>query len=134
MERILVAIDGSSSAHEALHVALDLAAEQGTPVTIAHVVDASNGGVLPDAKDDDALQEALELARHAEVEPELTLLHGDAAAELAKLAEEIDADLVIVGSRGLGRASASLLGSVSRSTLEACKRPVMVVRGRRTSS
>lgn len=134
MERIVIAIDGSESSHEALRVGVELAAEQDTPVTIAHVVATPNGHDSVRPEDDGPLHEALEIARHAEVEPDLELLEGDAADEVAKLAERIDADLVIVGSRGLGRATASLLGSVSRAMLERCKRPVMIVRGHRTAS
>jgi len=136
MERILIATDGSDSAREALHVGVELAAEQGTSVTIVHVVEQANAedGNGLRADKDAALSEAVEMARHAELEPEIELLAGDVADQVAELAERIDADLVIVGSRGLGRASASLLGSVSRSTLDRCKRPVMVVRGRRPLS
>lgn len=134
MERIVIATDGSDSAREALHVGLELAAEQGTPVTIVHVVRPSDGDPPRHAEDDEALREGLALARHEEVEPDLELREGEPAEEVARLAEEIDADLVIVGSRGLGRASASILGSVSRSMLDCCKQPVMVVRGRRTPS
>ena len=137
MERILIATDGSDSAREALHVGVELAAEQGTPaVTIVHVVGEADGGTSNSSRpeQDEALREAIEIARHAEVEPEIELAVGEAAEEVAKLAERVDADLVIVGSRGLGRASATLLGSVSRALLDRCGRPVMVVRGHRSPS
>lgn len=135
MERILIAIDGSEAAFDALHVGVDLAAEEGTSVTIVHVIDGDNDGPASDSHPDrdDALREAVVIARRAEIEPDLELATGDAAEEVSKLAEQIDADLVIVGSRGLGKASAVLMGSVSRSLLSHCKRPVMVVRSHRST-
>jgi nucleotide-binding universal stress UspA family protein len=136
MERILIATDGSDPAWEALHVGVELAAEQGTPVTIVHVVDSEGADISLNSHTDTdaALREATEIARRAEVEPDLELIVGDAIEEVANLAERIDADLVIVGSRGLGVAGASLLGSVSRGLLKKCKRPVLVVRGHPTPS
>ena len=132
---ILIATDGSDSAREALHVGVELAAEQGTAVTIVHVVDA-NGNYDQNSRPDEdgALREAIGIARRAEIEPDLELATGDAADAVSRVAEQVDADLVIVGSRGLGRAGASLLGSVSRDVLKRCKRPVMVVRGHRSPS
>lgn len=135
MECVLIATDGSESAREALHVGLELAAEQGAPVTIVHVGENGVGAdISSDPQQDGALREAIETARRMEIEPDVELLEGDPAEEIVKLAERLDADLVIVGSRGLSRASATLIGSVSRAVLDQCAQPVMMVRGRRTTN
>jgi nucleotide-binding universal stress UspA family protein len=46
-------------------------------------------------------------------------------------ADSIDADMIVVGSRGHGRLASALLGSVSRAILREARRPVLVIRGSR---
>lgn len=53
---------------------------------------------------------------------------GDPAAEILKAADETRADLIIIGSRGLGRIGGLILGSVSERVLHGAHRPVLVVR------
>jgi nucleotide-binding universal stress UspA family protein len=52
----------------------------------------------------------------------------DIAETLVRVADERDAAAVVVGSRGLGRVKARLLGSTSQGLLHHSKRPVVVVR------
>ena len=53
---------------------------------------------------------------------------GDAAAEIIDLAEDIEAGLIVMGSRGLGGIRRALMGSVSDSVVRHAHCPVMVVR------
>ena len=62
----------------------------------------------------------------ARAEPHLLIGRPDAA--IVWLAEEIGADLVSVGSRGLGAMRRTLIGSVSDSVVRHAHCPVMVVR------
>jgi nucleotide-binding universal stress UspA family protein len=52
---------------------------------------------------------------------------GDAASAILDLADEIDADLVVVGSRGLGRTLRVLRGSVSTKVMQHADRNVLIV-------
>ena len=54
---------------------------------------------------------------------------GDPTREILKACEKLDADLVVVGSRGLGAVRRALLGSVSDSVVRHALCPVLVVRG-----
>ena len=65
-----------------------------------------------------------------------TELHaGDPADVICRRARELDADLIVVGSRGLGTLDRFLLGSVSAAVAQRAPCSVLVVRprGRRRS-
>lgn len=142
MKKILIAIDGSESAHEALEFGLELAVEQGATPVLVHVVPAVE--VLPfgnfavpaptiphevDEGDRAPLKEAAETAAHKGIDAKTELLLGNPADEIVALGDSIDADLIVVGSRGHGTLASALLGSVSRGVLHQSHRPVLVVRG-----
>src|SRR5918998_6886272 len=55
---------------------------------------------------------------------------GVVAEEIVGLADELDAGLIVVGSRGLGRIRRTLAGSVSESVFRHAHCPVMVVRAK----
>jgi len=142
MNRIVIATDGSPAAHEAVEYGLELAAEHGAEPIVVHVAPArevlpvapfSMGGVVsvphePDEHDRASLDETVELAARYGVEARTELLVGDAAHEIVAYAEYVDADLIVVGSRGHGTIAGALLGSVSARVLHEAKRPVLVVR------
>jgi nucleotide-binding universal stress UspA family protein len=141
MKRILIATDGSESAHQALEFGLELAEEQGAMPIVVHVAPAAE--ILPyasfaapaptvphelDANDRAPLNEAAELAARRGLEIKTKLLLGNPADEIVAFAETIEADLIVVGCRGHGAIASVLLGSVSRAVLHESRRPVLVVR------
>jgi nucleotide-binding universal stress UspA family protein len=56
------------------------------------------------------------------------LATGDASREILHLAEDLDAGLVVMGSRGLGGIRRALMGSVSDSVVRHAHCPVLIVR------
>ena len=142
MDRILIATDGSPSAQEAVDFGLELAADQGAAVTFVHVVPAVDvvpaGGFGLTGAVPHELTEARQRARwtrrraraeEAGVTAYTRLLRGDPVDEIVAYADTVDADLIVVGSRGHGAVASALLGSVSRGILREARRPVLVVRG-----
>jgi nucleotide-binding universal stress UspA family protein len=75
------------------------------------------------------VEEAVEIAARRGLEVKTELLVGDPADEIVAFSDTIDADLIVVGSRGHGAIASVLLGSVSRAVLHESRRPVVVVRG-----
>jgi nucleotide-binding universal stress UspA family protein len=141
MKKILIATEGSESAHEALEFGLELAEEQGAMPIVVYV--APGVEILPyasfaapaptvahelDANDRAPLNEAAELAARRGLEIKTELLLGNPADEIVAFADTIEADLIVVGSRGQGAIASVLLGSVSRAVLHESRRPVLVVR------
>ena len=53
---------------------------------------------------------------------------GRADREIVNLSEEVGADLIVMGSRGLGGVRRALMGSVSDSVVRHAHCPVFVVR------
>jgi nucleotide-binding universal stress UspA family protein len=147
MNKVLIATDGSESAQEALEFGLELAAEQEATAFVVHVapsVDVMPYGsfmsVAPTLPHDftehdrEPLQKAAELAAESGVNVETALLKGKPADEIVTYADTIDADLIVVGSRGHGAIASALIGSVSRGVLHESRRPVLIVRGAHVAS
>jgi nucleotide-binding universal stress UspA family protein len=59
---------------------------------------------------------------------ESRVLHGDPADKIVKHADEVDADLIVIGTRGHGRLASALLGSVSEHVAKHSKRSVLIVK------
>jgi nucleotide-binding universal stress UspA family protein len=141
MRKILVATDGSPSANEAVGVGVELAAEHGAEVTFIHVLPADDyvvtgrlGPLLPKPHDVDmdvsevALREAAGAAEYAEVPYKLERISGDTVDEIVAVADSLDVEMIVIGSRGRGPFTSKLLGSVSQGVLSETRRPVLIVR------
>jgi nucleotide-binding universal stress UspA family protein len=136
LKRILIAIDDSPSSDSAIEEGLALAADDGGSVVFAHVVSIVGeqfvpGGDKPDRVPDRAqtavLVAAAAKAEAAGVPCTTELLVGYPPAQIALLAEDLDVDLVVVGSRHLTGVKRFLLGSTSRALIGETTRPLLVV-------
>jgi nucleotide-binding universal stress UspA family protein len=147
IDRILIAADGSGAGTEAIAFGLAIAEKHGAKVTFFYAmepvtfgewrsnVDAEEGTVRSfpfrlDADEEAMLAEATRQAEARGVESNVEVGSGEPVAEIIGHADAIDADLIVVGSRGRQDVAASQLGSVSRGVLHEAPRPVLVVRHR----
>jgi len=74
-------------------------------------------------------QEGADRLRHAgiTVEPRVEARRTSVAATILAVADEIDAEAIVLGTRGRGGIKSLLLGSVSHAVVQHATRPVVVV-------
>jgi nucleotide-binding universal stress UspA family protein len=139
-QNILVAIDGSPDANEALTQAIDLAESEharltlfGATVTPFAAAYFGAGAAIAATLARDAEGETETLLREAAREvPDGVSVSTVQSSEPAgpALIHQIDSghhDLVVMGSRGRGALRSALLGSVSHHVLHHSRVPVMIV-------
>src|SRR5918997_4727697 len=138
---ILLATDGSEEATLADRAAADLSNNTAAELHLVHVWT----DVLPPASPSVSLEnysrlakeEAGRLLRRQAWSARVTggrvagqhLREGQPAEEIIAIAEELDADLVVVGSRRVGRVKRLITGSVSEGVVHRASCPVLVVCG-----
>ncbi|KAL4606771.1 uncharacterized protein LOC142611398 [Castanea sativa] len=80
------------------------------------------------------LSRALQLCKDKMVKAETLVLDGDPKDMICHAAEQMHADLLVVGSRGLGKIKRAFLGSVSDYCTHHANCPVLIVRPPKESS
>ena len=135
---VLVAFDASSEAQLALAHAVAMAQVYRAKVALVAVVPPppllswqAPGGMLGiHEAEQEELEKALREAADGvpdDLSVTTQLLDGDPARELLRLAREGDFDVIVMGSRGRGRVTAALLGSVSNRVMHDAGVPVIVI-------
>jgi nucleotide-binding universal stress UspA family protein len=140
MDLIVHATDGSPEAAEALELAIELAKDTGAKLAVVAVhvpVPAGGKGIAPPVTEveqphgaEHLAQAAAATANAAGIDTKPYVATGDAAKEIVRLAKDLDANLIIMGSRGFGGVRGVLVGSVSRSVMTHSTVPVTVVTSR----
>ena len=74
----------------------------------------------------DKAEHGAELARASGFDATARVARGKAWEAICEVADELDAEPIVIGSRGLGRAQSALLGSVSSTVIAHAKRAVLV--------
>jgi nucleotide-binding universal stress UspA family protein len=127
---LVVGIDGSLAAERALRVAAELAAALGADL---HVVGAYRFAGQLEAIED-LLAHAGRVARSRGRHAETHARHEHPAEALIAVAEEQDADLIVVGGKGVTAAARFLLGSVADQVSRHAPCNVLIVRESLTDS
>lgn len=134
--KVLLATDGSEDAALAARAAADLARKSGAEL---HVVHAWSDIPSPHAhryierelkaRAQEVLDEQVAAVEKLGAAAERHLVEGRTAQAILWLSERIDAGMIVLGSRGLGRLKRLLLGSVADGVVRHAHCPVLVIRG-----
>jgi len=145
MVRILVAVDGSELALDAVRHALTLVGEGLKAVLVlGHVQEEASFLELATQGADAIAEAAVEAGKHltrpaerlvreASVPFETEIVLGSPASALCDLAESQGCDFIVMGARGLGAMRAAVMGSVSLAVVQHSTLPVLVVKHREAS-
>jgi nucleotide-binding universal stress UspA family protein len=133
-ERILLATDGSGDARLAARAAADLSGRAGAELHVLHAWQAVPHPVIDlDSYETAARrllqQEGESIARAGAEVAGAHLVMAPPVDAILDLAEEVEAGLIVVGSRGRGPLGRLILGSVSEGVMHHATRPVLVLRG-----
>jgi len=139
--KILVATDFSSHSDAALETGVEFAKQFGAELHVTHVYHLMIPLVtpyevtLPDPYIEETrraaarqLDEVVAKARAAGMEATAHLIEGPAASAIAEIAEEIGADLLVLGTRGLTGLKHVMLGSVAAHVLRLAPCSVLTVK------
>lgn len=136
VKRILAGVDGSDNSRRALDWAMGLARAFGAEVVAVHAVGLLThldaGPPVPSQGHRDDIGRAFTQQWTSPLDGsglsfERVMLDGSPVPALLGAADEYDADVIVVGSRGLGGFPELLLGSTSHQLAQHAHRPVLIV-------
>ena len=155
IKKILYATDLSETARHAFGYAVNIANRHDAKITILHVVeelstfarsmvaDIVGEKRLADIKTEKEKEVISELKTRLEefcddirseapscpfMTDDTIIVTGHPVDQIVHQAEEMDADLIVIGSHGRGGFADVTLGSTSRRVLRRCNKPVLIVR------
>lgn len=138
IDRIVAAIDGSPHSARVVSFAADLARRYGATVYLVYAHPPVPSYLGDEQfyrlagreveRGRDLLRPFAEVLERAGIRVEMEVLEGPPPRAILAVAETREADLIVIGSRGLGAIRGLLLGSVSERVIRLAKCPVFVVR------
>lgn len=136
--RVLIPIDGSDQSEEALEHAIREYPD--AELIVLHVIDVVSGlyvdGYLDyretrenqEKRAEALLSDTADLAKSHGRDVTTETVVGQPATSIVEAAEDMDADLIVIGSHGRSGVSRILLGSVAETVIRRAPVPVTVVR------
>ena len=141
---IVVGTDGSETATQAVRQAVDMAKAVGATLELVSAYAPVPEGRLreqrrnapedvqwainPRQEVEASLTDAADMAREAGVAANTHARQGDPSDAILDVAEELDADLVVVGNKGMTGAKRFLLGSVPNKVSHHAPCSVLIIR------
>jgi len=141
--RIILPVDGSAPANRAVAHALSLTRDRPEDEIvlvnvqsretmdvsdIAAVITADSDREAADRLSKRALRRPVALCRKASVKFEARAALGPIAATIVKIARQVKADQIVMGTRGLGAVRGLFLGSVATRVVQLTRTPVTLVK------
>lgn len=131
IQRILLAVSGLGHAEEMLKSLKDMPSIQSAKVTVLHVVTPQSTAVAMTEKWEEGGKILANAIQSLNLDPSQVssiLRQGDPKDVVCQVADEIEADLIIMGSRGLKRLQSILANSVSQYVFQLSSRPMLLVK------
>ncbi|WP_028950886.1 universal stress protein [Sulfurihydrogenibium subterraneum] len=141
-KKIVVGYDGSVYANNALKKAIEVAKCSEAEIYVVGVIKPLDFGLIDYItpteleeyekeeilKEEKYLKEAIKIVEESGLKASYKILEGDPSEEIMTYADEVGADLIVVGHRGLGGFKRLLLGSTSSEIVKYAKQNVLVVK------
>jgi nucleotide-binding universal stress UspA family protein len=131
MQKILIAVAGLGKCEQMLKMLMEIPSVQRASVTVLHVVSPQVTAELMAEKltaGGKILADAIEYLKLDPAKVNVRLKQGDPKDTVCEVAQEEDADLIIMGSRGLSRLESILSNSVSQYVFQLTSRPMLLVK------
>lgn len=142
--RVLLAIDGSEEANSAAQAAVEISNATGSELHLIFALQTEERAPYSHPLMGERWEASLDQAKHKAREfvdeqarrieekggkvKDVHLAFGKPDEEIVKLGEELEAGMIVMGSRGLGGVRRALMGGVSDSVVRHAHCPVLVVR------
>ncbi|WP_291994784.1 universal stress protein [Candidatus Accumulibacter sp. ACC003] len=141
MHKVLVAVDGSAAANRAVrHIAALAKLYHSIEAVLLNVQPAvddwevrrfltgSEVAAMEETRGGDVLQQSRDVLQTAGISCTPIVEIGPTAETIARVAREQNCDGIVMGSRGLGAVSSTILGSVSSRVLRLSELPITLVK------
>jgi len=133
--KIIVPIDFSENSIKALEFAIFMADKKHAKITLVHVVEvvydfASQAAIALDSMYNDGekmLKKLIEKYKASGVEMEYRIVDGVASISVARIADEIEATLIVMGTQGASGIKKALIGTTTVNLIREANCPVLVV-------
>ena len=127
---LLIADSGKGHVEEMVRMLRDLPAFQRARLNLLHVVPEQGGSSVQEHWQEAAglLAEAVGRLGLNPGDVNTIIRQGDTKQTVLKVAEELNSDLIVMGSRGLGRLQSILSNSASQYVFQLSTRPMLLVR------
>lgn len=133
--RILLPLDFSENSKKTFDFAIALAKKKNAKITILHVIEAiydfaAQAAIVIDGMHRDAekyIQELIEEHKKEGLSIDYLIQEGTVSIMTAKAAEEIKADLIVIGTHGASGIEQKLFGSTSVDVVKSSSTPVLLV-------
>ena len=135
MKKILVGYDGSEGSEQALNKAISIIDEDGELILLAVIPTPKIQSFVDEnaypkirKKAENLISDVINDLGKQSFELKGIVEEGDAAAKIIDVANKLEVDLIVLGSKGESEIGQHSLGSVANKVVQYAHKPVMAVR------